>query len=171
MFSGVCRQEKWWRAIHTFKPVSVLWAQVLLLSMATSWLPSKSFRVTLCWFDFTFVCSLFGHNNLPCRLRINWEARRNMVTDKHREDYVSVTGSHGYQGRTLTLEKWIIISLFFPESEKKVNRTPPIYWLFLIRTTNCVYITFSADKMDWIHERKCFHLSAISKSRMMCFSK
>lgn len=87
VFSRVFRQQKWWRAIHTFKPVSVLWAQVLLLSMATSWLPSKSFRVTLCWFYFTFVCSLFWHNNLLFRLRINREARRNMVTDKHREDY------------------------------------------------------------------------------------
>lgn len=113
LFRRVRRQGKWRRAGHTFKPVSVLWAQVLLLSMATSWLPSKSLHLIVCWFYFTFVCWLFWHNYLLCRLRINWEAQHNMVTDKHREDYVSVTGSHGYQGRTLTLENGLLLSLYF----------------------------------------------------------
>lgn len=89
VFSRVCEQEKWHRPIHTFRSISVLWVHLLCLSMATSWLPAKCLRLIVCRFYCTFVCRLFWHNYLLCRLRINWEAQHNMVTDKQRGLYVS----------------------------------------------------------------------------------
>lgn len=83
-----------------------------------------SLRLIVCWFDFTFVCWLCWHKYLLRRLRINWEAEHNMVTQRglrvrHRQPWLPRLN--------FNFGKWIIISLFFKKMNK-VSGILTIYW-------------------------------------------